>query len=66
MMASAEDETTIPEPIDSDKSKQQRASEEESKQKPQKQKAKKGGKNRQNNQILNILLYRFNVLINKK
>ena len=44
MTASAEDETTIPEPIDSDKSKQQRASEEESKQTPQKQKAKKGGK----------------------
>jgi hypothetical protein len=43
MMASAEDETTIPEPIDSDKSKQQRASEEESKQTPQKQKAKKRG-----------------------
>ena len=67
MTASAEDETTIPEPIDSDKSKQQRASEEESKQTPQKQKAKKRGeKNRQNNQILNILLYRFNVLIDKK
>ncbi len=31
MTASAKDETTIPEPIDSDKSKQQRASEEESK-----------------------------------
>ena len=44
MMASAEDETTIPEPIDSDKLKQQRASEEESKQTPQKQKAKKRGK----------------------
>ncbi len=35
MMASAEDETTIPEQIDSDKLKQQRASEDESKQTPQ-------------------------------
>jgi hypothetical protein len=41
MKASAEDKTTIPEPIDSDKSIQQRASEEESKQTPQKQKARK-------------------------
>ncbi len=66
MTASAEDETTIPEPINSDKSKQQRASEEESKQTPENRRRKKGEKNTQNNQILNILLYRFNVLINKK